>query len=163
MRAQPGDLAIAEKTLRDAHVVVDATASVGVSHWLNDECRAARTPLVSAFAAADVSGGVVAVFSPTGGCFTCLEHAWKQGDIPSPLVDDGGLIQPPGCAERTFAGASYDLEEISLHAVRMTLAALAPGTGSAVATLRFEDALAGVRQPVWRLDALRTHPECGCG
>ena len=37
-----------------------------------------------------------------------------------PAADPAGLLQPPGCAARTFTGTSFDLCEIVNEAARVT-------------------------------------------
>lgn len=161
--AGTGDGVLWDDVLGRCDLVIDATASHGVTSWLGDACRTAGIPLVACMATADVDGGVVGVFRRGGGCPRCLEHAWHHGDLP-PFGEASvePSLQPPGCSERTFVGGSYDLQEISLQAVRMVLAALAGGDGSVVASLRFDDGSSGIRLPSWRLDGLRRYEACRC-
>lgn len=163
---QPGDERMIDEALNGAHLTIDAMASVRVSQWIGDKCRKAGISLVTAYATPNLEGGIAATFVPGGGCPRCLEWAWHCGEIEEPPGADqpDRLIQPPGCSERTFEGASYDIQELSIHAVRMAVAAVSqPGeANSTIATLGFEGARDELRRPVWRHDMLGKHPQCGC-
>jgi hypothetical protein len=73
------------------------------------------------------------------------------------------LIQPPGCAERTFTGAFFDLQELSLQAMRVVVGFFSNDRPpfSVVYTLAFQDE-DGVRVPSWRKNKLTPHPQCSC-
>lgn len=159
----PDDDALAKQLLAGADFVVDACASNGVTMWLGDCCRASNVPVISAFASHTLSGGVVAVHAPTGGCPQCLAWAWETGKIKPVLEENGGATtQPPGCSERTFTGSSFDLAEISMHAVRVIAERNLARSDSVAFTLRFESDISGMRMPVWRCDEIPVEPKCGC-
>lgn len=65
----------------------------------------------------------MAYHHPESGCPVCKEIAHATGAIDrAPGMGDAqGLIQPPGCSEATFIGASFDLQELTLEAVRMAI------------------------------------------
>lgn len=150
------------RALADAHIVIDASASQGVTSLLASR-RNAHLPLIGVFATPPLSGGVVARYGNDAACPNCLEHAWADGSIAEPAGRwDKALTQPPGCAERTFTGASFDLQELSLQTVRLALRTLQdPTPSSLVLTLNFDDD-AGLRLPTWRRDPLRKHERCEC-
>ncbi len=161
---------ITSQAIEGADLIVDATASVRVTQWLSDLCPMVGLPLVSAYAtphaAGGLAGGASSLFVPGSGCRRCLEWAWCQGEIERPPGQDtsDSLVQPPGCSERTFEGAGYDVQEVSLQAIRMAVAALAQSDGktSTVATLRFDRNHGAFALPIWRRDDLQRHPQCGC-
>ena len=163
---ESGDDAIFESILPELDLVVDATASYGVSTILSDYCRAHGLPLVSLYASPPVKGGLVARFGPHSGCPTCLEFAYHAGTIERApgFGDDVGLQQPPGCAELTFTGPSYDLQELSLQAIRLivdTLENPEPSHASVVYTLSLVSD--GQRiPPEWRVDQLPKTEGCSC-
>lgn len=162
-----GDEELFSTVLEEVDLVVDATASYGVTNIISDHCRENAIPLVVLFASPTVEGGVVARFDPTDGCPTCLEYAWHTGSINKApgLGADEGLQQPPGCAELTFTGASYDLQELSLQAIRLVVETLgeSDGTpGSLVQTLSLVDANGQRVPPQWCCDPLPKHPDCSC-
>jgi len=161
-----GDDEVLEKALSQVELVIDAAASYSVTTLLAERCRDADLPLISLFATPTVEGGVVVQYSGEGGCPICLEHAWDQNKIapPSGRSGEDDLTQPPGCAERTFVGADYDLHELSLQAVRLAIEILsgAKTRDSLVQTLSFVDEDNQRCPPRWRVDALPKHPDCKC-
>jgi hypothetical protein len=161
---QAGDDMLMQKVLAGIDIAVDATTSYGVTTALSDYCAERGVPLVCLYASPPLTGGVVARYAPGSGCPTCLEFAHHDGSVPrAPGFDDeSGMLQPPGCAERTFTGASFDLQELSLEAVRLVVQTLgAPATDSVVHTLSL--AADGQRtSPSWRVDRLPKFEKCAC-
>jgi hypothetical protein len=159
-----------EKALSDAtngvDLVIDATAAYWNMAYIHDFVGQQGLRLMAMHASPPVTGGVVVFYGPNGGCPACLLRAWDDGSIPEPpgIGDESGLAQPPGCAERTFAGVSYDLQEISLHAMRVASAFLVNGSSTdltVVHTLSF-DVQSGVKLPSWRAETLSRHTDCRC-
>jgi hypothetical protein len=161
-----GDHSVLSSIVSGADIVIDATASTGISRLLADYCKRAEKTLVSAFGTSSLKGGIVALYQPKSGCPTCREFAYKKGLIPKApgSGDTTGLHQPPGCAELTFTGASFDLQELSLEAVRMTVEALSRPEDfneSIIHTLSLHDGKKRI-PPTWRVDELPPMTECGC-
>lgn len=162
-----GDEAVLSAVLGDVDLVIDGTASNGVTTLLAERCRGRGIPLIELHATPTVQGGIVARYAPAGGCPICLQYAWHRCEIPKPpgFGDDAGLQQPPGCAERTFTGASYDLLELSLQAVRLAVETLQRPDAerhSVVNTLSLVDDSGRSVPPRWRVDPLPPHAECTC-
>lgn len=162
----PGDDDVLDPILSDVDMVIDGSASHGVTTLLADRCREAGIPLISLFATPPVEGGAVVRYAGDGGCPNCLEYAWHNNDIAPPPGhgDEDGLTQPPGCGERTFIGAGYDLQELSLQAVRLAVETFSGKTAgdSLIQTLRFISDDGDRCPPDWRVDPLPKHPVCGC-
>jgi hypothetical protein len=163
-----GDLSALDETLSGVDLIIDATASFGTTSLLYDQSRSRALPLVVLYASPSVAGGVVALHIPGGGCPVCLEWAWQDDPAiiaaPPGMFDEAELIQPPGCAERTFAGTSFDMQELSLQAARVVtgfFARAAAKSSSATYTLTFQDE-DGIRVPSWRKDSLLPHAQCSC-
>lgn len=116
-----GDDSVFDRILSDADIVIDATAAYGITMFLSDYCDPRGIPLISLYASPPVTGGVVARFAPGSGCPTCLEfaHAAKTIKRAPGFGDEASLVQPAGCGELTFEGASFDLKELSLQAMRL--------------------------------------------
>lgn len=116
--------------IADADLVIDATAEMGVNHFLADRSRAAGKPFLLANATPGSWGGMVAQFRQPQdqGCWMCMRRSLYGDDatILLPPADPAGEVQPPGCAEITFTGADFDLQEVSLQAVRAAVGLLAP-------------------------------------
>jgi len=112
----------------------------------------------------EVRGGTVVHYPIGGPCVLCLQRARIAGNVDEPAgSDDERRVQPAGCGERTFIGADYDLQELSLQAIRQAVAVLSGGLfASVVDTLGL--AVDGDRStpPIWRRQALQPSPECNC-
>lgn len=163
-----------DRVLSEVDLIVDATVAWGVTQVLVDRCRERTIPLVQVFATPTLEGGGVVRYTNLGGCPVCYELATNERPdspayIPQPpgYDDYAPLAQPPGCAEPTFTGASYDLAEITMQGVRLIIDTLT-GNGaseSLVQTLSFLDQSGRRCLPRWRVDALPPHRDCsnsGC-
>jgi hypothetical protein len=164
--ADKGDAALLAAVLDGVDIVVDGTAAYGVTTVLSDVCAELGISLISLYATPSLEGGGVVRYAPDSGCPTCLEIAHHEGAIDRPpgSFNETMLAQPPGCAERTFTGASYDLQELSLEAMRLlvdTLSSPAESEGSVVHTLSL---VQGGRRapPSWRVEELPKIPRCSC-
>jgi hypothetical protein len=159
------ETAILCELIQQVDVVIDASASVGVTNHLSDECRRLGKTLVSAAGTLNLRGGTVSVYRPGSGCPICRDHAYFLGQLArAPGADDSTeLIQPPGCSENTFTGASYDLQELSTQAVRATVQVL-DGTASDVSTVQTLSLHDGTRRilPLWSQNELPALAQCGC-
>jgi len=165
------DNELIESIVSGADLVIDGTAAWGVTQLLEGATRPKGVPLIQFFATPTLWGGAVVRYSGKGGCPVCLEHAWnaEKDDVrrieraPS-AQEEGMLAQPPGCAERTFTGGSFDLGELSLQAVRLAISTLeTPGGDSLVQTLSLADPMGNRILPAWREDPLPVHSACSCG
>ncbi|RVJ37394.1 MULTISPECIES: ThiF family adenylyltransferase [Sinorhizobium] len=161
-----GDHSVLPPIIARSDLIIDATASPGISRLLADCCKRAEKPLISVFGTLSLRGGVVAYYHPKSGCPTCREFAYQKGVIEKApgSGESSGLRQPPGCAELTFTGASFDLQELSLESVRLAVDVLSQPdefNGSVIHTLSLHD---GTRRvpPLWRVDELQPAPECRC-
>ena len=163
----PGDDAVLRPLVEAADLVVDCSASHSVTAYLADLARQAAVPLLTAHATPSVEGGEIVLHTCEGGCPTCLLHAKHDGAIGSPPGEGDGeddIRQPAGCAERTFIGASYDLQELSLQTVRTAVEALGGevAKGSTVFTLSLADGDGNRIPPSWSRSSLPPHPQCNC-
>ncbi|APG87010.1 hypothetical protein SAMCCGM7_pB0295 (plasmid) [Sinorhizobium americanum CCGM7] len=161
-----GDRSVLPPIIAKADLVIDATASSGISRLLAEFCKKAAKPLISVFGTSSLKGGIVAYYHPTSGCPTCREFAYDKRliDKPPGSGESSGLRQPPGCSELTFTGASFDLQELSLESLRLAVDVLSRPEEfeqSVIHTLALHD---GARRlpPSWRIDELHCAPECGC-
>ena len=158
--------AVISEVIQNVDLIIDASASYGVTSMLYERCKDARLPLISLFATPTLQGGVVTLHAVGGGCPNCLEYAWESDQITPPLgrEDENNLLQPPGCSERTFTGAAYDLQELSLQTVRVVVGYLKskPSISSTVYTLRFVNQNGESRLPTWESISLPKHSSCPC-
>lgn len=152
--------------LDGVHLIFDGTAELGVHHLLSDLARRRGLPYVYAFASPGAWGGLVACIRPNGPCWLCLQRAlYEDRTIPEPPGNDGDGVQPPGCGDVTFTGASFDLGETGLQAVRMIVDALTAGAAQShggwdVAVLRLRDAEGRPIPPAWTTHAIPRKAGC---
>jgi hypothetical protein len=122
----PVELERLQEWLDGADLIYDATAELGVQYYLSEVARKCEIPYVCLWTRQGIWGGLVARIDPrhTRGCWLCLQHALDAGDIPGPPFDPAGRIQPLGCADPTFSGSSFDLNQLAAAGVRMAVSAL---------------------------------------
>lgn len=155
--------------LADTDLLLDATAEEGVNNFLSRRCIRKKLPHVVIYATPGAWGGVVMRWLPetTEGCWNCMKHWQNDNEDLVPPVDDQGLVQPPGCADITFTGSSFDLQNISLAAVRMVVSILCSKADSGYpllqwdwAVLRLVDSDRNPIPPTWNEQKLKRHPNC---
>jgi molybdopterin/thiamine biosynthesis adenylyltransferase len=174
VRDEPTGMTDAEAlddALSNTDLVIDATAEIGIQHMLADEARRRRLPYLCVTATNGAWGGMVTLVTPDGtdGCWFCLLKHMDDRTIPTPPAAPSEFVQPPGCASPTFTGAGFDLDHISLHAVRVATAALLADTLGAYPTPPHDVAVLALREhdgtpslPTWTGYALSRHPDCPC-
>jgi hypothetical protein len=160
-------LKAAEQFLENADILVDATAEPGIHYLLSQIARDRRIPYVALSATPGAWGGTVLRIDPrrTHACWSCFSRARYDRTIVGPPEDPAALDQPPGCAEPTFTGASFDLLNVVTMAVRLTVATLAddhsypdlPFDGATLA-LRDDDGVPIL--PTWTPFSLSVAPQC---
>jgi hypothetical protein len=112
--------------LNGASLLFDASAEKGINHFLSGEAKRRGIPYISLYATPGAWGGLVMRVVPgkTEGCWMCLQYAKDKAAIPIPKGDAAGQVQAPGCGDLTFTGTSFDLQNISLAAVRLAMSTL---------------------------------------
>jgi hypothetical protein len=151
-------------------LVVDCTAEKGLQQALAWLARRRGKPYLAVSATNGGWGGRVARLFPAPGtaCWYCLEYALNDESIPaSPAAPEEDGVQPVGCADPTFAGSGFDLAEVALHAVRVTVATLQhdrpggyPDSGHDVHVLALRTADGTPIPPTWTGFTLPVHPLC---
>ena len=167
---QPSDADALDKMLDGVDLLIDASAEFAVHHLLSDEARRRGLPYLRVTATQGGWGGMVVLVTPdTDGCWFCLMHHIADKTILNPPADPGGAIQPAGCADPTFTGTGFDLDQVSLHAVRVAVAALLretsggyPAPPGDVAVLALRDPDGTPMLPTWTSYPLVRHPDCPC-
>jgi len=145
-----------------ADLVIDASASSTVNMILWRRCQDAGLPLIKVGATPEVRGGTVMAHVANGPCPTCLSIARLAKKVETPTGEDDLLrVQPVGCAEPTFVGAGFDLQELCLQTVRVAVNALRDGlTISRVYTLSLRDASDEVIPPIWVVQPIDIQDGC---
>ncbi len=148
------------QALAGADLIVDASAEVGVQQYLSAQAAHGNIPYIFASATPGAVGGMVGRFIPGDmqGCWFCLQRAiYHEGVIPEPKKDIDGHVLPPGCNHPTFTGASFDLTEVSLQALRMTVQAFNANVKSAFVSMEFDGAL---QLPRWESFPVPRYDDC---
>lgn len=167
----PIGLRILESALNESDLVFDATAEVGVQHFLSDLSAELAIPYISISATFGVWGGMLVRIRPqiTEGCWQCMMHCLYDKSIPTPVEDPAGLFQPVGCADPTFTGSSFDAGIISLSGVRLAVSTLTaqqvkgyPPFDWDVAIVNLRDEQGNSTVPTWQTFTLKKHPSCSC-
>lgn len=156
-----------EKMLSGADLIYDATAEEGVNHLLSDLARQKNITYVSVSSRPGAWGGNVVRVSPnTKGCFLCYLHSLGNIVSEPPYDPAGDTLQPVGCGDVTFTGASFDVQEIALAGVRSSVASLCSGEKDAYPSLPSEVGILSLRKdgvaifPSWETALLKRHPNC---
>ena len=153
------------EALKDAALVIDASASYSVSRLIWDRSQRVRVPMLQLGATPEVRGGSVVHYPVGGPCIVCLEYARSAGTVDEEPQGAGSdaRVQPVGCAERTFVGADYDLQELSLQAVRQAVSVVAGVLNTSVVdTLQLTGPDDCSSPPRWQRQDLPVHSGCSC-
>lgn len=156
------DNSVLRELLNAADLVIDASASSTVNLILWRWCQKAWLPLIKVGATPEVRGGTVMAHAVGGPCPMCLAIARVAQKVETPAGEHDPLrVQPIGCGEATFLGAGFDLQELSLHTVRVAVDALRTGLAtSRVYTLNLRNAADEVIPPTWIAQAIDIQSGC---
>ena len=170
---EESELELVERLCGGASLIVDATAEVGVQHFLSDTAAEFGVGYLGIDASPGAWGGRICRIRPqhTKGCWMCYRASLLDGTIKNPpeAVEDD--IQPPGCGDPTFTGAGFDLVSTAMLGVRVAVSTLCEGNGNGYPECDWDVAIASYRDADGRLLApqvetfrLTPHPECPkCG
>jgi molybdopterin/thiamine biosynthesis adenylyltransferase len=170
----PGDSAqtIMKRITEGASLIYDATAEVGVQHYLSDYARELRIPYVAVEGTHGGWGGLVMRVVPgeTAGCWMCLQtylYDPKPPHIELPPNSPTGTVQPIGCADPTFTGAGFDLAQVALTGVRTAVSTICgsvpngyPPQDWDVTIISLRDKQGNLIPPTFDKFNLDRHPEC---
>lgn len=154
--------------LDDVSLIYDATAEIGVNHFLSREAQNRKVPYVSVYGTPGVWGGVTMRVVPniTEGCWMCFQYLLTDGMIPSPPTNRDGNIQAAGCGDISFTGASFELDTIVSAGVRLAVSTLCSPDGgyrnlnADVGVLSLVDEYGNPKFPTWSGHKLTKHPNC---
>ncbi len=158
-----------EEMVEGASILIDATAEVGIQHFLSDMAAAKGLPFLLLDASYGAWGGTICRVRPgiTAGCWMCFRHAIMEGTIPDAPADPNGEVQPVGCADPTFTGASFDLGMISLQAARLVVSTLCSQASGGYPAIDADVIVAALHTggeplaaPAFTAFPLNAHPEC---
>jgi molybdopterin/thiamine biosynthesis adenylyltransferase len=117
------------QALEGVDLVFDATAEWCVSHFLSETCKDLKIPYVWATGTPGAQGGTIGRVVPggTGGCWKCFQHRLFDKTIAEPNQAETPDVQPAGCFHPTFTGAGFDMDHVTLQAVRLSVSTLCAG------------------------------------
>lgn len=152
-----------------ADLVIDATASHRVSHFLSDLCRELGKDYLWLTTTPGCSGGIVGRIQAhqTLGCWSCFQHQLGDGTIQLPADWGAREIQPGGCSQPTFIGAGIDSDEVALLAARLAVATLCRSSVDGYPDFDWDVAVGDLRAastslaPAWTTYALPRSDACG--
>ena len=168
MLGEPPELQVLQELLDGASLLFDASAEPGVSHFLSEEAKRRGLPYISLYTTPGAWGGLIMRVVPekTQGCWMCLQYA-KGAAIPIPKSDAAGQVQAPGCGDLTFTGASFDLQNVALAAVRLAVSTLCVGVAGGYPDVAWDVGVVSLVDednrpipPNWQTFALRVDPRC---
>lgn len=95
---QLSEVQLLDQLFDGVSLLFDASAEVGVNHYLSREARRRGVPYISIYATPGAWGGLVMRVNPDKdqGCWMCLQFAKDDGSIPVPVGDDKGELQTAG-------------------------------------------------------------------
>lgn len=167
---QPSDADVVDRALQDASLLYDASAEPGVEYYLAAVARQRGIPYIGVSGTPGGWGGLIVRIVPgkTEGCWSCLLRRLEDGSILAPPADKKeGQIQPTGCANPTFTGASFDLGLVALSGVRMAVSTLTANQAGAYPNVNWDVAVISLRGPGGEIIApqfatypLLKHPQC---
>lgn len=149
-------------------LVIDATAELAIHRLVSASARDANISYLFLDATNGAWGGMVGIVeADSPPCYVCFEHYLDDGTIVLPPASPAAPTQPIGCAQPTFTGAAFDLDEVSLHAARTAVASLSRGSEQGYPRDAYNFAVLELRTsagerivPKWTGFTLERHPHC---
>ena len=163
------DIPSMDEILSNASLIYDATAEIGVSHFLSEEAKKRGIPFISVYGTPGVWGGAIIRCLPENedsGCWMCYQYALKDGLIPTPPRNRNGDVQAAGCGDISFTGTSFELANLVSSGVRFAMGTLCrsengyPDIPTDIAVLSLVDDYGNAIFPKWTTHHLNKHPEC---
>lgn len=155
----------------NADIIIDATAEVGVQHFLSDCAIELNIPYVWAVGRPGGWGGLVGRVVPdkTEGCWLCYTHLRQDNKIVEPPSSGEAMFQPTGCADPTFFGAGFDMVTIALEGVRMVVGTLGNGAENSypdiegdLVSIAFRNDDGTAIPPKFTSESIPAYPNCPC-
>ncbi|MDO8932346.1 MAG: ThiF family adenylyltransferase [Rhodocyclaceae bacterium] len=160
---------VLEEALNGVDLIFDATAEWCVSHFLSDLAQQRRIPYLWATGTPGARGGTIGRIVPgkTNGCWKCYQRHLTDGTILTPNHADLPDVQPVGCFHPTFTGTGFDMDHVTLAAVRLSASTLCLGENGGYPNFTWDVGTVnswsndGVPiSPEWTTYTLDKHPAC---
>ena len=142
----PSEPEVLAQMLEGADLIYDATAELGVQRFLSDLALERNIPYIAVSGTQGGWGGTVVRVRPavTAGCWLCYQ---LDNALPSPSAKRDDSLQPSGCGNPTFTGSGFDMTEIALQGVRLTVSTLTAGVAGAYPPANWDVGLISHRSP----------------
>ncbi len=169
MEGERSDSEVMEEMTAGVSVIYDATAEIGVQHYLASTAAAKGIAYVGVSGTYGGWGGKIVCIRPgqTAGCWMCCRWAFDDGTIAEPPSDPDGQIQARGCGDVTFTGAGFDMTQVALTGVRTAVSVLCEGEEGGyprmawdVTTVALRDESGAAIAPKYAQHSLGKHPKC---
>lgn len=163
------DCRVMPLALDGVDLILDATAERGVSNYLSDLAKQLGIPYIWATGTPGSYGGVVGRVVPnkTLGCWKCFQNHLADETFHNPPHEEMPDVQPVGCFHPTFTGTGFDMDHVSLAAVRLVISTLCAGQDAAypdfdwdVGVVDLWSELNSPIAPTWKTYTLTKHPDC---
>lgn len=157
------------KALDGVDLILDATAEHCVSNYLSDLALQHGIPYVWATGTPGSYGGAIGRVVPnkTQGCWKCYQNHLADESFHNPPHEETPQVQTVGCFHPTFTGTGFDMDHVSLAAVRLAISTLCSGQDGAypdfdwdVGVVDLWNELNSPIAPNWKTYALTRHPDC---
>ena len=167
--SQAGDLDILPAALADVDLIVDATAEWCVSQYLSDLAKERGIPYIWVTGTPGAWGGTIGRIVPghTDGCWKCYQRFLGDGTFKLPNHGATPTIQPVGCFHPTFTGTGFDMDHVTLAAVRLAVSTLCIGEDNSYPDFDWDVGIVDTWNegglpisPKWETQKLSKHPEC---
>ena len=148
------------------HLLLDATAEIGVQQLLSSLADEAGIPQVYVTATEGGWGGIVARVVPgQTGCWWCLQRRLEDGSIELPPAAPNGTTQPRGCSAPTWTGTSFDAMPLVAQAVRTATFTLlgerpAEGANDVFVCSQKAETASELAAPPWTSYPVEVHTDC---
>ena len=162
---------VLEGILSGVDLIYDSTAELGVQHFLTDYAWNKGITYIGVSGTIGGWGGkVFRIYPrPDKGCWLCYRMQCDEGDTPEPpsAPSDQNTVQPTGCADPTFTGASFDMLQVAIAGVRMAVSTLCEGVDGAYPSASWDAVHLRLRAddgslivPTYSTYTIVRHPEC---
>lgn len=165
------DLHVLQAGLDGTDLIIDATAEWCVSHYLSDLATEKGIAYLWATGTPGGWGGTIGRIVPgkTQGCWKCYQSRLFDQSIKTPNQEVTPDIQPAGCFHPTFTGAGFDMDHVSLAAVRLAVSTLCADKESGYPDFEWDVGVVDLWSekgspiaPEWHTYKLTKHTDCDC-
>lgn len=149
--------------------IIDATAEWCISHYLSSLAMDNGIAYVWVTGTVGSQGGTVGRIVPgETGCWKCFQRYMYDKTYSTPPSSQLPEVQPVGCFHPAFTGTGFDMDLVSIQAIRLAIATLCrnhdegyPDFDWDVGILSSWDKDKPIA-PTWEIHKHKRHPDCDC-